>query len=248
MDRYLTFLTLLSPALGQLGVPHISEVDIHDGVIQISTRIQKSFGDEANSSLPEKNYKNCRLDDSQNLYEYSSLDIEKQNNISLGDYKGNVSLVVNLASFWGYTPQYYSLNALMEKYEDQPFQILGFPCNQFLRQEPGANASEIYAVLKYIRPGDGFVPNFDMFEKTDVNGANQNPIYTFLKSRCDPPRQEFSDTKKYYYEPFHGNDIRWNFEKFLIDPEGNPIRRYDESLDPMKIVPDIDNLLAKLTK
>jgi len=90
------------------------------------------------------------------------------------------------------------------------------------------------------------VPNFDMFAKTDVNGKNQNPIYTFLKNRCDPPRQEFSDTKKYYYEPFHGNDIRWNFEKFLVDHRGNPVRRYDESLDPLEIVPDIDNQLKKI--
>jgi len=90
------------------------------------------------------------------------------------------------------------------------------------------------------------VPNFDMFAKTDVNGKNQNPIYTFLKNRCDPPRQEFSDTKKYYYEPFHGNDIRWNFEKFLVDHRGHPIRRYDESLDPMDIVPDIDIALRRV--
>jgi len=133
-------------------------------------------------------------------------------------------------------------------YADKPFKILGFPCNQFLRQEPGANASEIYAVLKYIRPGDGFVPNFDMFAKTEVNGKNENSIYTFLKSRCDAPRQAFSDTKKYYYEPFHGTDIRWNFEKFLLDHKGNPVRRYDESLDPMKIVPDIDRQLKKISE
>merc|ERR1712198_124537 len=164
------------------------------------------------------------------------------------DYVGNVLLVVNLASFCGYTPQYYSLNALTEMYADKPFKILGFPCNQFLRQEPGANASEIYAVLKYIRPGDGFVPNFDMFAKTEVNGKNENSIYTFLKSRCDAPRQAFSDTKKYYYEPFHGTDIRWNFEKFLLDHKGNPVRRYDESLDPMKIVPDIDRQLKKISE
>lgn len=123
---------------------------------------------------------------------------------------------------------------------------MGFPCNQFLRQEPGANASEIYATLKYIRPGDGFVPNFAMFAKTDVNGKSENPIYTFLKSRCASPRPEFSDTKKYFYEPFHATDIRWNFEKFLIDPHGNPVRRYEESLEPLNIIPDIDNLLASL--
>merc|ERR1711971_30679 len=84
----------------------------------------------------------------------------------------------------GYTPQYYALNALTERYADRPFKILGFPCNQFLRQEPGANASEIYSVLRHVRPGDNFVPNFEMFAKSDVNGKDQNPIYEFLKSRC----------------------------------------------------------------
>jgi len=103
-------------------------------------------------------------------------------------------------------------------------------------------------VLKYIRPGDGFVPNFDMFAKTDVNGKDQNPIYEFLKSRCRPPREEFSAMKKYYYEPFHARDIRWNFEKFLIDGNGNPVRRYDESLDPMDIEPDIIEQLEALNE
>lgn len=125
---------------------------------------------------------------------------------------------------------------------------MGFPCNQFAKQEPGANASEIFATLKYIRPGDGFVPTFDMFAKTDVNGKTQNPIYTFLKSRCDSPRQEFSDSRSYFHEPFHGTDIRWNFEKFLIDPHGNPVRRYAESLEPMDIIPDIERLLAGLER
>lgn len=85
-----------------------------------------------------------------------------------------------------------------------------------------------------------------MFAKTDVNGKTENPIYTFLKSRCASPRPEFSDTKKYYYEPFHATDIRWNFEKFLVDPHGNPVRRYEESLDPLEIVADIDSLLSTI--
>jgi len=130
-------------------------------------------------------------------------------------------------------------------YAEKPFAILGFPCNQFLLQEPGANASEILAVLKYIRPGDGFVPNFDMFKKGAVNGEDENPIYSFLKSRCSPPKQEFADVSKLHYHPMHANDIRWNFEKFLVDCSGNPIRRYDESLDPLAITEDIDYLLEK---
>jgi len=122
---------------------------------------------------------------------------------------------------------------------------LGFPCNQFLRQEPGANASEIYSVLKHVRPGDDFVPNFEMFAKSDVNGKDQNPIYEFLKSRCPSVRAEFQASYKLYYEPYHQDDIRWNFEKFLVNHQGQPVRRYDESLDPSELVPDIDVLLGK---
>jgi len=115
-----------------------------------------------------------------------------------------------------------------------------------LRQEPGANASEIFAVLKHVRPGDDFVPNFEMFAKSDVNGKNENPIYTFLKSRCPSVRKEFQAPYKLYYDPYHQDDIRWNFEKFLIDHRGQPVRRYDESLDPSEIVPDIDVLLDNI--
>jgi len=115
-------------------------------------------------------------------------------------------------------------------------------------QEPGANASEIFAVLKHVRPGDDFVPNFEMFAKSDVNGKNENPIYKFLKSRCPSVRKEFQASYKLYYDPYHQDDIRWNFEKFLINERGQPVRRYDESLDPMDIVPDIDALLSTIQK
>jgi len=91
------------------------------------------------------------------------------------------------------------------------------------------------------------VPNFDMFAKTDVNGKNQNPIYTFLKSRCDSPQERFSDVKNLFYEPLLTNDIRWNFEKFLVDHKGNPVRRYDKTLDPMKIIRDIEHQLKKIS-
>jgi len=101
-------------------------------------------------------------------------------------------------------------------------------------------------VLKHVRPGDDFVPNFEMFAKSDVNGKNENPIYTFLKSRCPSVRKEFQAPYKLYYNPYHQDDIRWNFEKFLLDHRGQPVRRYDESLDPSEIVPDIDTLLDNL--
>ena len=122
-----------------------------------------------------------------------------------------------------------------------------------IMQEPGANASEIYSVLRHVRPGDNFVPNFEMFAKSDVNGKDQNPIYEFLKSRCPSVRAEFQASYKLYYEPYHQDDIRWgdtnhlikkiqkfqfrwNFEKFLVNHQGQPVRRYDESLDPSELV------------
>jgi len=136
----------------------------------------------------------------------------------------------------------------MEKYTNEPFQVLGFPCSQFLNQEPGANASEIFATLKHIRPGDGFVPNFQMFAKTKVNGEGENSIYTFLKSRCDSPQERIDDTWKLLYKPLHSMDIRWNFEKFLIDQHGNPIKRYHESIDPLELTNDIEVMLARLPR
>ena len=74
----------------------------------------------------------------------------------------------------------------------------------------------------------------------------ENPIYTFLKSRCPSVKKEFSDPYKLYYKPYHADDIRWNFEKFLLNEAGVPVRRYDESLDPLDIVPDIDALLERI--
>ena len=122
-----------------------------------SSRQAKATSSGLCQQIAEDKYQDCSTDAADNtvLYNFTTEDIEKKENISFSapQYTNKVLLVVNLASFWGYTPQYYSLNALSEKYADQPFKILGFPCNQFLRQEPGANASEIFAVLKHVRPG-----------------------------------------------------------------------------------------------
>jgi len=249
MARLLPVLAALSPYSvfsHNGGVKHVMEGEEYG----ISSRQDKSISPRGfGNDVAEDKFKECfEPKDSTSFHDFTTEDIEKLNNVSFSDpeYAGKILLVVNLASFWGYTPQYYSLNALTEKYADRPFKILGFPCNQFLRQEPGANASEIYAVIKHVRPGDGFVPNFEMFAKSDVNGENENPIYTFLKSRCPSVRKEFQAPYKLYYKPYHQDDIRWNFEKFLLDHNGQPMRRYDESLDPEDIIPDIDVLLNNL--
>jgi len=85
-----------------------------------------------------------------------------------------------------------------------------------------------------------------MFAKSDVNGENQNPIYEFLKTRCPSVRPEFSEDYKIYYKPRHSDDIRWNFEKFLVNHHGQPIRRYHKSLDPKELAADIDVLLSQI--
>jgi len=252
MAHILSVLLALAPAQAQIAtLKHVKEGQEYLAIQQREQEVRSPRFGDFSSPVPEDKFTRCSSSsagDDRSFFDFSTEDIEKTRNVSFShqNYTGHVSLVVNLASFWGYTPQYYSLNALTEKYADQPFKILGFPCNQFLRQEPGANASEIFAVLKHVRPGDDFVPNFEMFAKSDVNGKNENPIYTFLKSRCPSVRKEFQASYKLYYDPYHQDDIRWNFEKFLIDERGQPVRRYDESLDPMDIVPDIDALLSTI--
>lgn len=103
--------------------------------------------------------------------------------------------------------------------------VLGFPSNQFGKQEPGQN-SEILPALKYVRPGGGFVPNFQLFQKGDVNGAKEQKIFTFLKNACPPVAEDFGNPNRLFWEPLRNHDIKWNFEKFLVSPEGVPIMRW----------------------
>merc|ERR1711988_205084 len=232
MAHILSVLLALAPVQAQVQVKHVKEGQEY--LLSSPDQQVPSPANTLSDAVASDKFRSCSDPNGADgsLFDFSSEDIEKINNVS----------------FSGYTPQYYSLNALTEKYADRPFKILGFPCNQFLRQEPGANASEIYAVLKHVRPGDGFIPNFEMFAKSDVNGENENPIYTFLKSKCPSVKKEFSAPYKLYYKPYHADDIRWNFEKFLLNEQGRPVRRYDESLDPMEIVPDIDAMLERIEK
>ena len=145
------------------------------------------------------------------FYEYSAKNIDGKE-INMSDYKGNIILVVNTASKCGFTPQLKDLEELYKEYKDSGVEILGFPCNQFLNQEPGEN-KEV---------------TFNMFEKIDVNGSNTHPIYKYLKE------QEKGLLTK---------DIKWNFTKFLIDKEGNVIKRYSPATSPLKIKTDIEKLL-----
>jgi len=143
--------------------------------------------------------------------------------VSMKEYAGKVVLVVNTASKCGFTPQYAGLEKLYKEYKDQGLVILGFPCNQFGNQEPGT-AEEIskFCTLKYS-------VDFPMFMKIDVNGEKADPLYKYLKVKLPEAT---------------GNDIKWNFTKFLLDRKGKPVKRYDTKVKPEEITKDIEKLLA----
>lgn len=135
------------------------------------------------------------------------------------------------------------MNALQESFNN--FQLIGVPCNHFGLQEPGGNGSEIMNGITYVRPGGGFQPNFPLTEKLDVNGENEHPLYTYLKSACPPAWSYFKDISRYSYSPIKSSDVRWNFEKFLIDTNGVPLMRYSETVHPLSIKDDVKNLLMQ---
>jgi glutathione peroxidase len=137
------------------------------------------------------------------------------------------------------------LNALQSRYKKHGFQVLGFPCNQFGYQEPGDDECEILNSLHYVRPGDNFKPNFQLFAKCNVNGDNEIDLYTFLKAECDPPVQEFnSNISSLAYRPLRASDVRWNFEKFLINKKGHVALRVHHQTDPCELVPFIEALIS----
>ncbi|XP_072437984.1 glutathione peroxidase 1-like isoform X2 [Chiloscyllium punctatum] len=140
------------------------------------------------------------------------------------------------------------MNELQSRYGNQGFVILGFPCNQFGYQENIYN-EEILNSLKYVRPGNGFEPNFYLSKKIEVNGEEENPVFTFLKKKLpeayDDPDILMRDPKFIDWKPVRRSDIGWNFEKFLIGPNGEPYRRYSKNFLTIEIEDDIKFLLPK---
>ena len=145
---------------------------------------------------------------------------------SLRDYKDTVLLIVNVASKCGLTPQYTGLERLHEKYAERGFAVLGFPCNQFGEQEPGS-AEEIATFCSA-----SYGVTFPLFEKNDVNGPNRQPLYDVLTPLADTEG--------------NSGDIRWNFEKFLIDRTGEPVQRFSPLVEPesAELVEAIETLLG----
>jgi glutathione peroxidase len=147
----------------------------------------------------------------------------KGDEVSLGNYKGNVLLVVNTASECGLTPQYAELQKIYEQYKDKGFSVLGFPCNQFGNQEPGSEEKiSEFCTLNY-------GVNFPMFAKVEVNGEHAHPLFQYLKKEA-PGKSESSE-------------IEWNFAKFLIDRNGQVVSRYAPNEAPTDISDDIEKLL-----
>ena len=154
------------------------------------------------------------------LYDYS-VKTRDGKEISLKDYEGKVLLIVNTATGCGFTPQYTGLQELYNKYKAQGFEILDFPCNQFLNQAPGSD-EEIHTFCT-----GRFGITFPQFAKIDVNGKNEAPLYTYLKKQ---KRGKFS------------SKIKWNFTKFLIGKDGTVLERFAPTDTPEKI----DSYIAKI--
>lgn len=143
--------------------------------------------------------------------------------VALSDYKGKVLLIVNTATGCGFTPQYEGLQDLYEKYHDRGLEILDFPCNQFGNQAPGSDEE----ITDFCQSRYGVT--FPQFKKIEVNGENEEPLYTFLKSQ-----------KK----GIMGDRIKWNFTKFLVDRNGNVVERFASAVTPEKIDQKIAALLS----
>lgn len=140
------------------------------------------------------------------------------------------------------------MNMLRSRFGHQNLAILGFPCNQFGHQE-NSNEAEILNLLKYVRPGDGFEPEIELFSKVEVNGANTHPLFQFLKENLPLPSDDhvslMGDPKLIIWSPVARYDISWNFEKFLITPDGMPFKRYSRKYETISLENDIKFLLGK---
>lgn len=151
------------------------------------------------------------------FYDFEAVNIQG-NLIKMSEFRGKVILVVNTASYCGYTFQFKGLEALYKKYKDQGFVILGFPCNQFGKQDPKSN-EEIADFCSR-----EFEVTFPMFSKIEVNGSGAHPVFNYLK------RNKWG---------ILGRRINWNFTKFLINEEGKPVKRFSTFVKPEKIEKDI---------
>ncbi|GLT76092.1 hypothetical protein SLA2020_477730 [Shorea laevis] len=189
-----------------------------------SASLHRGFPSSPGFRLKSRSFRvYARTSTEKTLHDFTVKDIDGKD-VPLNKFKGKLLLIVNVASRCGLTSSNYSeLSHLYEKYKNQGFEILAFPCNQFGGQEPGSN-SEIkqFACTR-------FKTEFPIFDKVDVNGPNTAPVYQFLKSST---------------VGFFNDLIKWNFEKFLVDKNGRVVERYPPPTSPFQIEKDIKRLLA----
>lgn len=157
------------------------------------------------------------------IYDFTVLNQDNQA-VSLADYRGKVLVVVNTATGCGLTPQYEGLQTLYDRYKEQGLEVLDLPCNQFMGQAPGT-AEEInsFCTLNY-------QTTFPRFAKIKVNGKEADPLYNWLKSQASGPL---------------GKRIEWNFAKFLIDRDGQVVKRFSSKTDPLEMEEAIKNYLEQ---
>lgn len=180
------------------------------------------------------------------IYDFDYTSIEGRP-VQLSEHKGKVLLIVNTASKCGFTPQYRGLQSLYDTYRDQGFEVIGFPCKQFMDQEPGSE-DEIaeFCSVKY-------GVTFPLSQKVDVRGESTIPLFQYLTSQ-----QRFAGLGKSvkakamevmlrakYKDGYSDDQIKWNFTKFLIDREGRVAGRYEPNVEPEAIAADIEELLAQ---
>ncbi len=153
------------------------------------------------------------------IYVHEMTRIDEKSVEKIEKYRGKILLIVNTASHCGYTPQFAELEALYKIYHDKGFEVLGFPCNQFFAQNPESNNE----TLNFCQLNYGV--SFPMFAKINVRGRAADPLFKFLVAETG------------------GQAIKWNFTKFLVDANGNVIKRYAPKITPLSIGSDIEKLL-----
>ena len=178
-----------------------------------------------------------------NIYDYK---IKRRDgeDISLDNFKGKTLIIVNTATGCGFTPQYEGLEKLYEEYRDKGLEIIDIPCNQFGNQAPGTDGEiHEFCALKYNT-------SFDQYAKSDVNGENELPLYTYLKGQIKEDiikgvknKLAMKAIKKISKSTQKEGDIRWNFTKFLVDKNGKVLKRYSPTFKPEDMKEDIEKIL-----
>ena len=177
-----------------------------------------------------------------NIYDFTVKD-GKMNDVPLSRFKGKVLLILNTATKCGFTPQYKALQEIYAKYHEKGLEILDFPSNQFLGQAPGTN-DEIAEFCQV-----NFGVKFTQFAKVDVNGEHEEPLFAYLKKEAGPEIEDedmpkFKKRLEELKQSLSGDNIRWNFTKFLVDREGKVIGRYSPTTKPHALEAKIAELLG----